>query len=734
MRFLSHIRYFWLLCIISLVLGSFLAFATEVSAAEDIVRIGYILPKTNTISPLQAQQSYIAYFDEIARQTGWNYDAIPVTAENCFDALENRQIDFLVPAEYNPQRLNDGIIYSETDFCYDILGLYTRPDEQRFEKNNPDSLNGASVGLFENRAANSKFEEFCSDNHLSVERHYYANKDSLLNALQNGEIDLFVDTDTNAGSSGSLLMQFAVIPARIAALRSNAQKMESINEALENIHIENPQFEVERQNAFYLPAQRSIAYFTLSEANFIKNIPPLTVVFFGEQKPFLSFDKTSHTAIGIFPDILQLLAEETGLQFKFVYVASFKEALTMLDNGSADLMLHIYTNSETASHFYFTNPIYTEKYAFIGKNRQSLPQKENPHIVLPDTFHTLQPYVQKQLPAFTVDIAPSIDACLKKVNTKQADLAAINISYLQTNADLVFYPELSILPTNSLDVPISLAISKSQPKLLQALLNKAILRLNPQKIDQIVLKHTTNAVPQFTLSYFLSHYPLQLAIAVAFVLLLLLTGIFFFYHNRVNYRQKELLTQKNKLLEDTILALKTSNLDRDNYKYIAEIDPLTQLMNKAAIEAICREALMRPLPPEQQDAFFIIDLDHFKEANDTYGHQYGDEILKKFASALTGLLRQQDAIGRFGGDEFIVFLKNIRDVHILHRIAHQINTAARELDIKDDKPALSASIGIALAPQHGTSYEEIFHAADLALYKVKEHGRDNYQLYQTRNI
>ena len=174
MRFLSHIRYFWLLCIISLVLGSFLAFTTEVSAAEDIVRIGYILPKTNTISPLQAQQSYIAYFDEIARQTGWNYDAIPVTAENCFDALENRQIDFLVPAEYNPQRLNDGIIYSETDFCYDILGLYTRLDEQRFEKNNPDSLNGASVGLFENRAANSKFEEFCSDNHLSVERHYYA--------------------------------------------------------------------------------------------------------------------------------------------------------------------------------------------------------------------------------------------------------------------------------------------------------------------------------------------------------------------------------------------------------------------------------------------------------------------------------------------------------------------------------------------------------------------------------
>ena len=122
-----------------------------------------------------------------------------------------------------------------------------------------------------------------------------------------------------------------------------------------------------------------------------------------------------------------------------------------------------------------------------------------------------------------------------------------------------------------------------------------------------------------------------------------------------------------------------------------------------------------------------MDLDHFKEANDTQGHQYGDDILKDFAHALIRLTRHRDIVGRFGGDEFVLYLRNIPEAAI-PPLAQRLLNAAHQLD-PVQKPPLSASIGIALIDRAGLTYDEIFYQADKALYAVKEGGRDGYKIY-----
>ena len=159
----------------------------------------------------------------------------------------------------------------------------------------------------------------------------------------------------------------------------------------------------------------------------------------------------------------------------------------------------------------------------------------------------------------------------------------------------------------------------------------------------------------------------------------------------------------------------------------SETDQLTHLLNKITMEKICRTNL-RTVDEDHPMALFIIDLDHFKEANDTRGHQYGDKILQEFSKKLKGLFRSSDFIGRFGGDEFVVLLPNIQNQEFIPRKASQILQLAKNLKIDGESTNITASIGVAIALQDGVDYETLFDSADKSLYQVKRKGRDGFCL------
>ena len=191
--------------------------------------------------------------------------------------------------------------------------------------------------------------------------------------------------------------------------------------------------------------------------------------------------------------------------------------------------------------------------------------------------------------------------------------------------------------------------------------------------------------------------------------------------------QYQLLASKNRQLEVALQNVESMRISRDNYKIESEIDPMTRLLNKATVERLSVECLEHLLP-EKLAALFVLDLDHFKEANDSYGHQYGDEILRAFSAELRKGFRPSDIVGRFGGDEFVVLISGLPNIEIVKRKARFIQEAARNLKIDGKNAGISVSIGISIAPWQGTTYEELFHAADCALYRTKEDGRNGYTI------
>lgn len=160
---------------------------------------------------------------------------------------------------------------------------------------------------------------------------------------------------------------------------------------------------------------------------------------------------------------------------------------------------------------------------------------------------------------------------------------------------------------------------------------------------------------------------------------------------------------------------------------LARRDPLTKLWNRVHTEKSINEFLKER---RHSGALLMIDLDEFKEINDTYGHIVGDEILKEFSNTLIALTRENDIVCRLGGDEFIVFLKNVAYQSVVsEKIEQMIVTLEKRIILPEGKGQIRVSAGVALAPMDGRNFNELYQNADRALYYVKQNGKGSYHFY-----
>lgn len=162
----------------------------------------------------------------------------------------------------------------------------------------------------------------------------------------------------------------------------------------------------------------------------------------------------------------------------------------------------------------------------------------------------------------------------------------------------------------------------------------------------------------------------------------------------------------------------------------ANRDPLTGLYNRRYLGTTLERELARCARAGQPLSLMLLDVDHFKQVNDTYGHQAGDEVLKKLAAMLTEQARTADVVCRFGGEEFLLLLPDMAPDIALAR-AEQWRSAFAATTVLFDEFQLQAtlSIGIASYPSHGESPEELIRCADRALYRAKSEGRNRVVLW-----
>ncbi|MFV0362936.1 MAG: diguanylate cyclase [Suipraeoptans sp.] len=176
-----------------------------------------------------------------------------------------------------------------------------------------------------------------------------------------------------------------------------------------------------------------------------------------------------------------------------------------------------------------------------------------------------------------------------------------------------------------------------------------------------------------------------------------------------------------------IVDIDDAKAEADTLRRQAESDALTGLYNKSTTERLSR-VYLRSLDDHSKCAFIIVDLDNFKSVNDVYGHPRGDMLLSDFAKELMRIFRKEDIIGRLGGDEFGILMKDIPNVEIVKSKADEILNAINKISEKNNYE-VSGSIGIACSSSCDNSYSRLYHNADLSLYYVKTRGKNDYFVF-----
>ena len=163
----------------------------------------------------------------------------------------------------------------------------------------------------------------------------------------------------------------------------------------------------------------------------------------------------------------------------------------------------------------------------------------------------------------------------------------------------------------------------------------------------------------------------------------------------------------------------------------ADVDSLTGLYNKGAATSLIEEAISRCCSEKIKAALMMLDLDHFKSVNDTLGHATGDMVIQEAGTLLQESFKGRDIVGRMGGDEFMVFMYDIKGVQDAVSVAEKLNKELRrEYGDSISSVHISSSIGIAMCDiENGDTFEKAYKRADMALYASKENGRDCYTVY-----
>ncbi|MFA6189706.1 MAG: EAL domain-containing protein [Sulfuricurvum sp.] len=170
-------------------------------------------------------------------------------------------------------------------------------------------------------------------------------------------------------------------------------------------------------------------------------------------------------------------------------------------------------------------------------------------------------------------------------------------------------------------------------------------------------------------------------------------------------------------------------INEERINYLANFDSLTGLPNRVQMDDHLHYTLSLAKRNEENFTLMFLDLDHFKDINDTLGHSIGDLLLAELAKRFTGLLREEDTISRMGGDEFVLLLP-MSDVDAAAQVAQKIlESIAQPFLLEAHELSVTASIGIALYPADGSDIEILFKNADAAMYRAKQEGRNTYCFY-----
>lgn len=427
--------------------------------------------------------------------------------------------------------------------------------------------------------------------------------------------------------------------------------------------------------------------------------------------PFESIQQGVHT--GMSRDYINLLEGLLNTSFYLIPTQSWTQTLQYLADGKCDL-IPMLNHTETRAKFarftqaYFKDPNVIVVRLEYKNTINTYKDLTGSHTIAVIKGYMQDEFLRKHFPSIERRTVNSELEGLVKVSRGEADAIAGSLLAMTYHIQQAGLSNLHIAADLPLRDELRMAVHKDNA-MLQNILDKALAQLDHQQHAEIYRAWNPISISRQT------DYRLAWQVGTLFLLVL---GIMLERYWSVRLLNRR-LAASNQELRETQSQLQLKN---EHLTHLSRYDSLTGTLNRRAMRELAEEELTRWKRQPTTLSLLIIDLDKFKQINDSYGHNKGDEVLKDFSQRVGQCLRETDHMARWGGEEFLILCRqhNENESVLYNRIISTLN-----MPRKSDVPTYRCSIGIAYY-QCNESFEQWFERADNALYEAKQAGGNRF--------
>lgn len=667
----------------------------------------------------------------------------------------------------------------------------------------------------------------------------YKSYKELKEALERWNIDMIYSSSLRKLDNEKIIFYVSSTSFYFAMNKKNLQTNMLIEEAINNIKIERPNFDRDLLRKYFGRIIKDKNTLSSEEKKYIKSLKEIKVAVDPNLYPIEGYSKETKKYQGVFIDILEEVSKNTGIKFKYLSLSSYSEIKKANEENRFDIFStqnsNVYiaeSNKIKLSTKNMSMPI-----SLIANNR-ILDYKNTNNVVALVVGYGLSEEIIEKFGYKKIRYYDSIEKCIESVNRGVSDvtfLASYSSDYYMGKFK---YKNILACILPDINYHIALGFSKNSDLLLRKIINDELDNMSDLNFGKLIRKNVLEFGYEKNLAYYLNRYPqviitILLGIFVWIVALILHIYILnerakaqivinkkkmdlvLSYSNTVifdyNVKTKK-ITQINNdnnynfpfEIEDSLAALKnTKNISKKDVEMIlemfgeiiennenevvsifkmktvigerwfklrlvkvtdsfdkiigivgllnditstkekeeylnrkAEQDGLTLLLNKKSFEDKVKNYLKEV---DRKDIKTIgtivtIDIDNFKEVNDKFGHPTGNKILKDVATILKENFRYSDFIGRMGGDEFMIFMKEAYSYDIVEEKCRMLKNLL-VINLEDSSNfKVTCSIGALITKSDDYSYEELYEKVDKMMYSSKDKGENTYTIEYSENL
>lgn len=451
------------------------------------VKVGYFVD--DSYQKLNDNSDYTGYWFEycleLSQYMELDFEFVKVPFSECFDMLENGEIDILNGIAKTPE-LAEKFVFSDAVTGSTQAKIYTMVDNKDIYFGNVSVLDGKKIGFLKN-INHSQFDKCAVDNGFTAEKYFYDNAAALENALEQGEVDAIFATGVHNMRDCRVVARFERESLYFAA-RENDPLINDVNAAMKKLSEIYPSYynmlfeRYEKSYESYRPS------FTAEEAEYINSQPYIKVSYDPYWMPIEYYDEKEKRFMGIAEDMFDMIEKYSGLKFSYEKTKNYTETLNKFENGDIEILTSMpsdYTRAKNRDA-YITMPYLEGTIVEIArKNDHSKVEK----IALPKNSRIVE-YIEKDYPNIEKIYYDSIEECLKAVRSEKADVVYTNNYTADYYLSRIDFNGLYIKNVTNYSEKLSIAVSRKANPHLLSILNKSILCVSELQMKKIIVSNS----------------------------------------------------------------------------------------------------------------------------------------------------------------------------------------------------------------------------------------------------